>query len=94
MAMIFIRVAIAITAASIALSQAQPQQAQALPEGEGKDLTERACSACHEITLVTAERHTEQQWKTLVDDMVRRGAEASDSEKKVILAYLVKNFGK
>jgi hypothetical protein len=44
--------------------------------------------------VITGERHTEQQWKALVDDMVRRGAEASDSEKKLILAYLIKNFGK
>ena len=80
--MTFIRLAVAVAAASIALSQAQPPQTQGLPEGEGKDLTERACSACHEITLVTAERHSEQQWKALVDDMVRRGAEASDSEKR------------
>ena len=92
--MTLVRLALAITAASIAVLQAQAPQTQRLPEGEGKDLTERACSACHEITLVTAERHSEQQWKALVDDMVRRGAEASDSEKKVILAYLVKNFGK
>jgi mono/diheme cytochrome c family protein len=90
----FIRAVLAFTAASIALLQAQPAQTQGLPEGEGKDLTQQVCSTCHEIALVTAERHSEQQWKALVDDMVRRGAEASDSDKKVILAYLVKNFGK
>ena len=80
--------------AVVALSPVQLAQTPNLPEGEGKDLTERACTTCHEIDLVTAERHSEQQWKALVDDMVRRGAEASDSEKQVILAYLVKNFGK
>jgi mono/diheme cytochrome c family protein len=89
-----IRSALTGAVASIALSQAQTAQTQGLPEGEGKDLTQQVCSTCHEINLVTAERHSEQQWKALVDDMVRRGAEASDADKKVILAYLVKNFGK
>ena len=69
-------------------------RAQGLPEGEGKDLTQKACSACHELTVVTAEKHSAQQWKALVDDMVRRGAEASEAEKKLILDYLLRNFGK
>ena len=86
--MIFVRFTLVIAAVSIVFSQVK------LPEGEGKELIERVCSACHDITLTTAERHTEQQWKALVDDMMRRGAEASDSEKQVILVYLVKNFGK
>lgn len=86
--MIFVRFALAIAAVSMVFAQVK------LPEGEGKELTERVCSACHDMALATAERHTEQQWKALVDDMMRRGDEASDSEKQVILVYLVKNFGK
>ena len=92
--MTLVRLAISIAVAAIALAPVQLAQAPELPEGEGKDLTESACSTCHEINLVTAERRSEQQWKAVVADMVRRGAEASDSEKQVILAYLVKNFGK
>jgi len=86
--MVFARFALVTAAMSIAFSQVE------LPEGEGKEVTVRVCSACHDMTLTLGERHTEQQWKGVVDDMMRRGAEASDSEKKVILAYLVKNFGK
>jgi len=86
--MVFVRWALAAAAMSIVFSQVQ------LPEGEGKDVTVRVCSACHDMTLTIGELHTEQQWKGVVDDMMRRGAEASDSEKKAILAYLVKNFGK
>ena len=92
--MTLVRLAISIAVAVIVCAPAQLAQTPELPEGEGKDLTERACSTCHEINLVTAERRSEQQWKAVVDDMVRRGAEASESEKQAILAYLVKNFGK
>jgi cytochrome c5 len=86
--MVFARFALVTAAMSMAFSQVE------LPEGEGKEVTVRVCSACHDMTLTIGERHTEQQWRAVVDDMMRRGAEASDSEKKLILAYLVKNFGK
>ena len=86
--MVFARFALVTIAMSIAFSQVE------LPEGEGKEVTVRVCSACHDMTLTIGERHTEQQWRAVVDDMMRRGAEASDSDKKLILAYLVKNFGK
>jgi cytochrome c5 len=29
-----------------------------LPEGEGKQVTERVCSACHAIDSVVSERHS------------------------------------
>ncbi len=73
---------------------------QTAPPGEKQDetvakgLTERVCSACHEITVVTSERHSPEQWKAIIEDMVRRGAEASETERKTILEYLIKNFGK
>ena len=90
----FSRLSVAVAAVSITLLYAQPVQTPLLPDGEGKDLTETVCSACHELVLVTSERRTQPQWQDLVDDMMRRGAEATDAEKKVILAYLVKNFSK
>jgi hypothetical protein len=87
-----LRLLVATTAGSLFLLI--PAQTQELPAGDGKDLTEKACSTCHEINLVTAEKRSEAQWKAVVDDMVRRGADVSDAEKKTILAYLVRNFGK
>jgi cytochrome c5 len=65
-----------------------------MSDAQGKELTERVCSACHDISVVTSEKHTAAQWKSTVADMVRRGAEASESEQQAILAYLVKNLGK
>jgi tellurite resistance protein len=76
--------------ALVLFAQAPP----ALTDAQSKELTERVCSACHDISVVTSEKHTEAQWKATVADMVRRGAEASESEQQTILAYLVKNLGK
>ena len=69
-------------------------QAPPLTDAQSKELTERVCSACHDISVVTSEKHTAAQWKSTVADMVRRGAEASESEQQAILAYLVKTLGK
>ena len=86
----FVSLLIPGTAALILFAQTPP----ALTDGQAKELTERVCSACHDISVVTSEKHTAAQWKSTVADMVRRGAEASESEQQAILDYLVKNLGK
>lgn len=64
-----------------------------LPDGEGKEVTERACSECHGLDTVVAERHTKEGWQTVVDSMIDRGASVKDTEVKVIVNYLAKYFG-
>ena len=49
---------------------------------------------CHSIEVVTSQRMTEAHWKTIVEAMVARGAQASDAETKVIVEYLAKTLGK
>jgi len=64
-----------------------------LPEGEGNQVTERVCSACHGIETVVSEQHPKAEWQKIVDDMAARGADASDAELKTIVEYLSKYFG-
>lgn len=64
-----------------------------LPEGEGKQVTERVCSACHGIDTAVSERHDKDGWQKVIDDMTAKGADATDAEFKTILNYLVKYFG-
>ena len=63
-----------------------------LPEGEGKQVTERVCSACHAIDSVVSERHSKDEWQKVIDDMAARGADATDAELKQIVEYLAKYF--
>ncbi len=65
-----------------------------LPEGPGKAVTERVCSACHDLEQVVQSRMTKPEWSDVVDDMVSRGAKATRSEVDEIVAYLSTNFGK
>lgn len=63
-----------------------------LPPGDGKVIVERACIGCHALKVVTSKRATPEQWSTVVDQMVSRGAEVDDDEIETLVAYLSKNF--
>ena len=63
-----------------------------LPEGEGKALVAKVCSACHDLGTAIQEKHSESEWKNVVDSMASRGAEGTDAEFETIVKYLAKNF--
>jgi len=67
--------------------------AQELPDGPGKELTKRMCSACHPITTVTGKRASKDQWGIIVDRMVGIGAKGTDDEIEAVIDYLAANFG-
>jgi competence ComEA-like helix-hairpin-helix protein len=64
-----------------------------LPPGEGKAIVQQKCANCHALKVVTGKRASRQQWSTIVDQMISRGADVSDDEIDTLLDYLVKNFG-
>jgi competence ComEA-like helix-hairpin-helix protein len=60
-----------------------------LPEGEGKIQVETSCaSRCHPATTVMRAKRTPTGWEMVIDLMIERGAEVTDSEYEVILEYL------
>ena len=67
--------------------------AQSLPPGEGQDIVQHQCSSCHALKVVTSKRASRQQWSTLVDQMVSRGADVADDDIETVVQYLAKNFG-
>jgi mono/diheme cytochrome c family protein len=59
-----------------------------LPEGKGKDVTQRVCTTCHGINVFAQQRHTGEKWSSIIDTMVSRGLEASDEDLATINNYL------
>jgi competence ComEA-like helix-hairpin-helix protein len=60
-----------------------------LPEGEGKIQVETSCAArCHPASTVMRSKRTPTGWVMVMDLMIERGAEVTDSEYDVILEYL------
>lgn len=68
--------------------------AQELPEGTGRDVTQKLCSQeCHGLDKVVAERHSKSQWTDSLNNMRDQGAKGSDEEFKAIINYLTMHFG-
>jgi putative heme-binding domain-containing protein len=66
---------------------------QTLPDGKGKAEFVSSCTACHRTDMVTRLRKTPAEWRTIVDDMVSRGADGSKEDIDNIVLYLATNFG-
>ena len=60
---------------------------------DGKALLEKVCAKCHTLDATMRQRNSKERWSAIVDDMVARGAEATDSELEQIVEYLGKTLG-
>jgi mono/diheme cytochrome c family protein len=69
-----------------------PTTQVSLPEGEGKQLVEQRCAACHELARVGNARLARRDWDRVMAKMVALGAPLTDDEAKTALAYLQRNF--
>jgi len=77
----------------IAVTLNSPLFGQALPEGRGRNETQRICGQCHGVEMATKLRMSEERWAGVVDDMVSRGAQGTQDEFDRVAKYLGKNFG-
>ena len=68
-------------------------QVTELPEGKGKPIIARSCTACHGLDYVVAARLPKEQWRELVAEMRARGADLTEEEVPVVLDYLAEHFG-
>jgi competence ComEA-like helix-hairpin-helix protein len=80
----------ATLAVGCALGTAPP--ARQLPDGPGKDVVERVCSACHGPEIVMGKALTKDGWTQVVEDMIQRGAQGSDDDFAQIVDYLAAHF--
>jgi competence protein ComEA len=68
--------------------------ANAAPQDNAaKALVERICTKCHSMDSMQGLQNSKEQWSAVVDEMVSRGAEASDAEINQIVDYLTKTQG-
>ena len=84
------RITFALLAAMLALPVIADDE---LPDGEGRDIVEYACSQCHGLLQVTAANKTQAQWQFLVTQMINQGAPIEDYETDTVIRYLSEHFG-
>ncbi len=63
-----------------------------LPEGPGKELTEKHCAQCHDLAKATSVRQDTNGWGATISKMTALGLKASDADLLTIRDYLAKNF--
>ena len=64
-----------------------------MPAGPGKAIVQRSCVACHSLSVITAKRAEPDEWNSLVQMMVSRGADLTDDEIPVVIKYLSEHYG-
>lgn len=66
-----------------------------LPDGEGRDVIEQACTGCHDLDGLSAYRgyYDESRWRTMISTMVSYGAELDEAEITTAAEYLAEHFG-
>lgn len=71
---------------------AADDKAKQLPEGAGRNTTQRLCSACHGFGNFVRRRETRDGWNAVIEDMIRRGAKGEEEEWAEVSDYLVAQF--
>lgn len=81
------------SSAAPAAPSAHVRKPVALPEGDGKEVAEKSCQACHELTNLTHASKSLEDWRGTVQIMVDNGADVPEDKVDVLVKYLAKNFG-
>jgi competence protein ComEA len=63
-----------------------------LPEGPGREETERLCKGCHELERSVSKRQDRDGWLATLNKMVAFGTKGTDEEFALVLDYLTKHF--
>ncbi len=67
-------------------------QGRPIPDGPGKEATQKICARCHELEKSFSVNQDRVGWQRTVDKMVALGAKGTDEELNAVIEYLVKNF--
>src|SRR3984893_15133501 len=64
----------------------------ALPDGNGKDLVQTACTGCHDLGRITRSGYTPEGWRNVISMMTHVGTPLTSEQIPVVTDYLAKNF--
>jgi len=63
-----------------------------LPDGPGKQETQKVCSQCHELERSVSLRQDRDGWKATMNKMVSLGAQGTEDEFEAAFEYLARNY--
>lgn len=65
-----------------------------LPEGAGREMTQRVCGQCHSVGMFATQRHSQDEWNQVISRMMAKGMTAPEDDLYEISDYLTENLGK
>ena len=68
--------------------------AKEMPDGQGKEIILRECTACHLPDHFTKYRHTNEEWQAIIIRMGQRVRSASKEELDIVQKYMATNYPK
>jgi competence ComEA-like helix-hairpin-helix protein len=81
----------ALCALTLGALQAQSLK---LPDGAGKETTQKVCGSCHGPEVVIGRQESREAWGAIVQDMVERGATGTEDQLYEVVDYLSTHFSK
>ena len=63
-----------------------------LPDGPGREETQKLCSECHELARSVSLRQDRDGWKTTVNKMISLGAQGTGQEFAAVIDYLAAHY--
>lgn len=68
-----------------------PTTSAPAPNDEMKTLITERCSTCHSVDIVFTANFSQNEWSSLIDLMIERGAIVTMDEKAMMIDWLVAN---
>jgi len=81
---------IATSSAAAVAAMLAPASAQNPPNG--KQVVERVCTACHDLSPIMSSGFSRRDWETVVQSMIDMGAVISAEDVTVITNYLAATY--
>jgi competence protein ComEA len=63
-----------------------------MPDGPGKEETQRLCAQCHELEKSFSVRQDREGWQRTIEKMVAFGMKGTEKEINAVLEYLVAHY--
>jgi competence protein ComEA len=76
----------------IALPLAAGSLRAQMPDGPGREETQKLCSDCHELARALSLRQDRDGWKTTVNKMIGLGAQGTEPEFAAVIEYLSAHY--
>jgi hypothetical protein len=70
-----------------------PEEAGAGEAFEGEALAADRCTECHDLARVERASYSQDEWEQVVSRMVGNGANLTEDEQAVVVAYLTETYG-